>query len=178
MIVLYVILFIWAIWFLIYSVMEDSISSFISFLLIGGTLIAGSPKWVDKVYSDHSEHYTFISAKTTNSVDGEISGNFLMFSGYLNDSIVYQLRTEQEDGYYKDIKVNADNTYLKESSSKKDTGLYIIKYKCITEYNAEILFVKNKVKQTISEAMNKRDCHISRKEIIVPENTIIKQIKL
>lgn len=104
-------------------------------------------------------------------IEGRVSGNFLLFSGVIEQKRAYLLREEIEDGLYKDFTVKKE-VYLKEDPLLKSKGKFIQYFTCehslywYDVYGLRLLETK------------KETCSYKKQVISVPVGSVIKEISI
>ena len=89
----------------------------------------------DRVFT-HSytkEKVLVSTAPSHTQIDGKISGNFLMFSGVIDEKRIYLLREEVSKGLYKDFEVKKE-VYIREDEKLIDKGKFVQHFSCYDTY--------------------------------------------
>lgn len=107
------------------------------------------------------------TAPSHTQIEGKISGNFLMFSGVLDEKRVYLLREEISKGLYKDFEVKKE-VYIREDNRLTNKGKFVQHFSChdistyYDLYGYELLHT------------TKNKCSYQKQEIVVPVGSVIK----
>lgn len=127
----------------------------------------------DKIYThDKVTTRTLVSAQPSHTqINGNISGNFLMFSGVIGEQRVYLLREEIEKGLYKDFEVKYE-VYIREDKSLTSKGKFKQYFKC---YKLRDYFSAFDT-QVLSRV--KYECEYQKQEIVVPVGSVIKELNI
>lgn len=159
---------------IIFNVNTRNAKYWCMFVLILGILFTFNEGYEYKQtpwYSVHQEKLIVSSSPSSLKTEGIIGGNFLFFSGYVSQSRYYLLREQIEEGLYKDFEVNGE-VYLRESVTFLNQGKYTEEYHCYDKTESYTLFWKTWTGE------KEQHCDLKRQEIIVPVDSIIKEISL
>ncbi|CAL9955543.1 hypothetical protein VPHF99_0010 [Vibrio phage F99] len=111
------------------------------------------------------------AAPSHTQIHGNVSGNFLFFSGMIQESRVYLLREEVETGLYKDFEVKHE-VYIREDNSLTDRGKFVKYFDCKDVTKSYEYFVWEFYNET------KNECFYQKQEIIVPKGSVIKELNI
>ena len=111
------------------------------------------------------------AAPSHTQINGSVGGNFLFFSGMIQESRVYLLREEVEAGLYKDFEVKHE-VYIREDDSLTDRGKFVKYFDCKDVTKSYEYFIWEFYNET------KNECFYQKQEIIVPKGSVIKELNI
>lgn len=158
-------------WYIACNV-EAPLYSHVIILSIIVSLIFSEGVGIERQYSrDYTTTKVLVSTQPSHTqIEGSFGG-FLIVSGVINESRVYLLREEVEDGLYKDFEVKHE-VYIREDNTILDKGKFVQHFQCeniILSYSwlGMVLFDKQG-----------EECKYSRQEIVVPKGSVIKELNI
>lgn len=122
-------------------------------------------------HKDHVTKHLVSAAPSHTQINGSIGGNFLFFSGVIQENRVYLLREEVEKDLYKDFEVKQE-VYIREDNSLTNRGKFVQYYNCKD--------VTKSYEYFLWELYNKTEnkCFYQKQEIIVPSGSVIKELSI
>ncbi|BAV80903.1 hypothetical protein [Vibrio phage RYC] len=124
-------------------------------------LVTEGISWEDSDKYEDIQTKTFVSARTGE----ELQGHFVLGTGSLGGVHNYLIRTEEEDGFYRDVKLTG-TVYLKELDRLTDKGEYKVVKTCHTRtFTLSYFFELMRDVNTY--------CAEERKELYVPKGTLL-----
>jgi len=111
------------------------------------------------------------AAPSHTQINGSVGGNFLFFSGIIQENRVYLLREEVEEGLYKDFEVKKE-VYIREDSSLTDRGKFVQYFNCKDITRSYEYAIWELYRETNNE------CSYQKQEIIVPKGSVIKELNI
>ena len=127
----------------------------------------------DRVFTNNytKERVLVSTSPSHTQIDGKISGDFLMFSGVINEKRVYLLREEVSKGLYKDFEVKKE-VYIREDEELTNKGKFVQHFSCYDISTYYDLYGYEFLHTT------KNKCSYQKQEIVVPVGSVIKELNI
>jgi len=144
---------------------------FLAVVFIGWCIGDGYEESQKFTHKGHITKYLVSAAPSHTQINGNVSGSFLFFSGMIQESRVYLLREEVEEGLYKDFEVKHE-VYIREDAILTDRGKFVQYFDCKDVTKSYEYFIWEVYNET------KNECFYQKQEIIVPKGSVIKELNI